>query len=74
MMNDIDMDSEWALCFEFLTQSRDGQVAILSNDWGAFPFSYKIVHLPSKGIIVAYFRMKDGSIAELVIIGVVSMA
>ena len=71
MMNDIDMDSEWALCFEFLTQSRDGEVAILSNDWSGLPFSYKITHRPAKGVIVGYFRLKDGTVAELVILGVV---
>lgn len=72
MMNDIDMDSEWALCFEFLTQSRDGEVALLSNDWQGLPFTYKITHVPVKHIIVGYFRMKDGTVVELVITGVVS--
>ena len=71
MMNDIDMDSEWALCFEFLTQTFDGEVALLSNDWNNMPFTYKITHIPAQNLVVGYFRMKDGTVAELIVIGVV---
>ncbi|KAL4231607.1 hypothetical protein ACF0H5_009187 [Mactra antiquata] len=70
MMNDIDMNNEWALAFEFMTQSYDGEVALVSNDWKNMPFTYKITHIPDKHLAVAYFRMKDNSIAELIVMGV----
>ncbi|XP_053406689.1 uncharacterized protein LOC123547647 [Mercenaria mercenaria] len=70
MMNDIDMDSEWALCFEFMTQSYGGEVALVSNDWKKVSFTYKITHIPGKNLVVGYFRMKDGTIAELIVMGV----
>jgi hypothetical protein len=72
MMNDIDMDSQWALCFEFMTQAHSGEVALVSNDWKKASFTYKITHIPDKNLVVGYFRMKDGTIAELVVMGVVS--
>ena len=71
MMNDIELGSEWALCFEFMTQSYGGEVGLLSNDWKGNQFTYKITHIPSKKLIKAHFRMTDGSIAELIIVGVV---
>lgn len=72
-MNDIDMDSQWALCFEFMTQSYGGEVALVSNDWKKVSFTYKITHIPAKNLVVGYFRMKDGTIAELIVMGVVSV-
>lgn len=70
LMNDIDMDNEWAMSFEFLTQAYDGEVALVSNDWKEVPFTYKITHIPAKHVVMGYFRMKDGSVVELVIMGV----
>ena len=72
MMNDIDMDSEWAMCFEFLSQVHTGEVALLSNDWKSSSFTYKITFVPQKHLVMGYFRMKDGGVVELVIAGVVS--
>ncbi|KAH3789960.1 hypothetical protein DPMN_168152 [Dreissena polymorpha] len=70
-MNDIDMDSEWALCFEFLTRTYRDEVALVSNDWQGLPFTYKLTHHPARHVVMGYFRMKDGTVVELVIVGVV---
>lgn len=70
-MNDIDMNNEWALSFEFMTQTYEGDVALVSNDWKKLPFTYKITHIPGKNLVVAYFRMTDDTIAELIVMGVV---
>ncbi|XP_052225125.1 uncharacterized protein LOC127840749 [Dreissena polymorpha] len=70
VMNDIDMDSEWALCFEFLTRTYRDEVALVSNDWQGLPFTYKLTHHPARHVVMGYFRMKDGTVVELVIVGV----
>ena len=72
MMNDIDMDSQWAMCFEFMTQVFSGEVALVSNDWKKNPFTYKITYFPMEGLVKGYFRMKDKTVVELIVMGVVS--
>ncbi|WAR20820.1 hypothetical protein MAR_014794 [Mya arenaria] len=71
LMNDLDLDSEWALCFEFFTRvSGSGEVALVSNDWRGLPFTFKITHDPENHKVNGYFRMKDGRVVHLVVGGV----
>ncbi|KAK3587502.1 hypothetical protein CHS0354_003645 [Potamilus streckersoni] len=70
MMNDLDLDSEWAMCFEFMTHIYNGEVALVSDDWKDKGFTYKITYIPEKALVKGYFRMKDDSIADLTIVGV----
>ena len=72
MMNDIDMDTPWAMCFEFMTYIQKGEVALLSNDWKKNQFTYKITYLPSESIVKAYFRLNDKTVVKLIVFGVVS--
>ena len=73
MMNDMDMDSQWAMCFEFMTQVFSGEVALISNSWKKNTYTYRITYLPLDGLVKGYFRLKDKSVVELVVMGVVSM-
>jgi len=70
-MNNLDMDSDFAFCFEFMTGAISGEVALLSNDYQNIPFTYKITYIPGTSMIKAYILLKDGSVAELSVVGVV---
>ena len=72
MMNDLDLGSEWALCFEFMAQGVGREIALVSNDWKKSAFTYKLTYLPGMHAVRGYFRLKDGGVIELVVKGVVS--
>ncbi|KAH3770078.1 hypothetical protein DPMN_171358 [Dreissena polymorpha] len=46
------------------------EVALVPNDWQGLPFTYKLTHHPVRHVVMGSFRMKDGSVVELVIVGV----
>ena len=71
-MNNLDLDSDFALCFEFQVQATKGEIALLSNDFNKIDFTYKITYTPSRRAVRAYVCLKDGTMADLTVLGVVS--
>lgn len=71
-MNNMDLDGDFSLCFEFMTKTFDGEIALISNDFEDAHFTYKLTFIPALGVVKGYFVLRDGSVATLDVVGVVS--
>ncbi|KAK3095557.1 hypothetical protein FSP39_016081 [Pinctada imbricata] len=69
-MNNLDLDNDFALCFEFQVKTMNGEVSLLSNDYDKVSFTYKLTYIPLKRKVRAYVILKDGTLADLTVIGV----
>ncbi|KAL5017568.1 hypothetical protein ScPMuIL_007157 [Solemya velum] len=70
MMNDLEMGNEFALSFEFMAKTYDGEIALLSNSYKDLPFTYKITFIPSKRVVKGYFLLNDGVKVDMTVHGV----
>lgn len=71
-MNNMDFDGDFSLCFEFMVKTFNGEIALLSNDFEDAHFTYKLSFIPALGVVKGYFVLRDGSVATLDVMGVVS--
>ncbi|XP_069138939.1 uncharacterized protein [Argopecten irradians] len=72
-MNNMNLDKEFAFCFEFMAKIYNGEVALLSNGYKDSDFTYKITYLPAQAIVKAYIELDDGTTAHLVVKGVIPL-
>lgn len=72
MMNDLELGSEFALSFEFMAKTYEGEIALLSNSYKDLPFTYKITFIPAKRVVKGYFLLNDGVKVDMTVHGVVS--
>lgn len=70
-MNNMELDGDFSLCFEFMVKTYKGEIALLSNDFGNDHFTYKLTYIPALGVVKAYLVLKDGTVAILSVVGVV---
>lgn len=72
-MQNMDLAKEFAICFEFMTTSYSGEIALISNDFKSNHFSYKITYIPSMMAVKVYIMLENGNVVELSVNGVVSL-
>lgn len=71
-MNNMNLDTEFAFCFEFMVKVYSGEVALLSNGYRDLDYTYRITYFPSQSKVKATLELKDNTAAHLVVHGVVS--
>ncbi|XP_052101910.1 uncharacterized protein LOC127735686 [Mytilus californianus] len=69
-MNNIDLDNEFSLCFEFMAKTYKGEVALMSNDQNGYGATYKISYIPALGVVKAYILQKNKRLIQMQVFGV----
>ncbi|OWF55103.1 Protein PIF [Mizuhopecten yessoensis] len=69
-MNNMNLDKEFAFCFEFMSKVYNGEVALLSNGYKGHDFTYKITYIPAQSLVKVYIELDDDTTAHLVVTGV----
>jgi hypothetical protein len=71
-MNNINLDGDFSLCFEFMVKTYQGEVALISNDLNGYGATYKITYTPQLQLVRGYIIQKNKRPLHLRVYGVVS--
>ena len=72
LMNNINLDGDFSLCFEFMVKTYQGEVALISNDLNGYGATYKITYTPQLQLVRGYIIQKNKRPLHLRVYGVVS--